>query len=123
MAARSQHAGELAHRLLRILNMFQPFKASYVVKRSIAEGQFRVQIAAVNVDTIELKNLGIEIATADIESDIDQSCRQRALAGGHIQQSAARLSFENANHGIVYCLVGEWRWTHFWPRPEFFTQR
>src|SRR5437879_2755769 len=110
MAAGFEQACEFAHGLLRVLNVFQTFETSYVVKRSIAERQFGVQIAAVNVDTIKPKNLRIKIAAAHIEAGINQTRRQRTFARGYIKHGAARKWFENIEYGVMNRLMSERRW-------------
>src|SRR5882724_12167684 len=109
MAAGLEQARELAHGLLRILDMLQPFEARYVVKRAIAERQFRIEVATVNVDTIKPENLRIKITTANIEAGIDQASGERTLAGRYIEQRATRKCFENAYYRIVNGFVGQRR--------------
>src|SRR5882672_11402239 len=107
MAAGLEHARELAHGLLRILDMLQPFETRYVVKRAIAERQFRIEIATMNIHAIEPENLRIEITTANIEAGIDQTSGQRAFAGRNIQDRAARKWFENTKCSVMNRLMGE----------------
>src|SRR5258708_40334906 len=101
MAAGLEHARELAHGLLRILDMLQPFEASYIVKRAIAERKFRIEIATMNIHAIKPENLRIKITTANIEASIDQTSGERAFADWHVEQVTAGKFFENANDGIV----------------------
>src|SRR6478672_3311781 len=49
MAAGLQDPRELAHRLLRILDVLESFETGYVVERLIAEWQFRVEISPMNI--------------------------------------------------------------------------
>src|SRR5947199_341295 len=109
MAAGLEQSGEFAHGLLRILDMLQPFEACYIIKRAIAERQFRVEVAAVNVDTIKPENLRIKITTANIEAGIDQASGERPFTGGHVEQWPARKRFENTNYRIVNGFVGKRR--------------
>src|SRR5882724_2013492 len=110
MAAGLEHAREFAHGLLRILDMLQPFETRYVIKRAIAERQFRIEISAVNVDTIKPENLRIKITTANIEAGIDQTSGQRAFAGRNIQDRAARKWFENIEYRVVNSLMCQRGW-------------
>ena len=107
MAAGLQHTRELAHGLLRILDVFQAFEAGYVVERSIAERQLGVKISAVNINALKPKNLRIKIATANIEAVIDQTRGQRTLAGRHIKQGASWQFFKNPNDCVVDRLMRE----------------
>src|SRR5436853_2540807 len=52
VAAWLQDARELAHRLLRVLDVLESFETGHVIERSIAEWQFRVQICLMNIHAV-----------------------------------------------------------------------
>src|SRR5439155_6789969 len=107
VAAGLQHPRELAHRLLWVLNMLQPFEAGDIIERAIGERQLRIKIASMNVNAVEPKDFRIEIAAANVEARIDQTRRQGTFTRRHVEQRAARLAIENIDDGVVDRLMRE----------------
>src|SRR5881394_1687528 len=107
MATGLQDARELAHRLLRVLDVLESFETGHVVERLIAKWQFRVEISLMNIHAVEAKNFGIKIATANVESGIDQTRGQRTFSGRNIEQRAARQVAQKPHHRVVNRLMRE----------------
>src|SRR6266513_5331119 len=53
MSARPHQTRELAHRLLRILDVLQAFQTSVVIKRAIIEWQLSIEITVLDIDAIQ----------------------------------------------------------------------
>src|SRR6185312_14428414 len=88
LPARTQRASKLSNRVLRILNVFEPFETSNVIKRLIGVGKRSPHVPLSNFYACQTKNLGVKVAAGYVKTLLNQPRGQSPGSGRYVEKLA-----------------------------------
>src|SRR5690606_1215766 len=86
---------------MRIFDVLEPLDTDDVVKCVALVGQYSGKIALFDLDTLELKDLRIEVAAPHVETDPRQPFGKGPFAGRDIEDRAARAILHDLEDRFV----------------------